>query len=380
MNKIFIEVNGRRLEGFRSLSYTDNFEEFTSGFTATYSVKELLSTSRREPINLIKTRDRVRLFIDGNLKMTGYVQRTEPSWDANSRIVTIFCVDRTYDLIKSSMIEKEYLGTDFIKLARNVLDDNDFKEIKISSSLNLTKIQQEEKEGSFFGEDVNTGLSNKGKNIFSFLDEYNEKIQGILRTDESGNIEIVRESSQATKGNLISTKNNPNNNIKQASLVQDDTKLFRYYQAESQLDNSSFTETATSQTAIYEDVSVNSKARKIINAKTSSTQEELLKLAKWHATLAKAQSQTYTCVVQGYYTDKQATELWRPNRLVKVIDDKNTLNGQFLIRGVTLNKDVDSGSTTTLRIVPKGAFSLNPDKAIQESKSNDFGSDFLSSS
>jgi prophage tail gpP-like protein len=380
MNKIFIEVNGRKLEGFKSLSYTDNFEEFISTFTATYSVKELLSTNRRQPINPIKTRDRVRLFIDDNLKMTGYVQRTEPSWNASSREVTITCVDRTYDLIKSSMVDKKYFSTDFIELARNVLDDNNFKEIKISSSLELTKIQRDQSEGFSFVGDVNTGLSNKGKKIFDFLNEYNEKVQGIIRTNEFGNIEVLRESSQKTKGNLISTKNNPNNNIKEASLTQDDSKLFRFYQAESQLDNSSFTETTTSQTAIYEDTSVNSKTRKIINAKTSSTQEELLKLAKFHATLAKAQSQTYTCTVQGYYTDKQATELWRPNRLVKIVDDKNQLDGQFLIRGITFSKDVESGSTTTLRIVPRGAFSLDPDKAIQDSKSNDFGNAFLSSS
>lgn len=372
MNKIFIEVNGKKLEGFKSFSFTDNFEEFTRGFTATYSVKEALNTSTRQPINLIKKRDKIRLFIDENLVMTGYVQNIEASWSDGKRDIRFFCVDRTYDLVKSSMIENSYTIKDFVKLARNVLDDNDFKEIKISTTLELTEIKQQDDDLAFF-DDSDSGLANKNKTIFGFLDEYNEKIQGILRTNKSGNIEVVRESSEKTKGGLISVKNGANNNIKEATITQDDTKLFRYYKAQSSLDNFLFDENTVDQSAIYEDESVNSKTRKIINAKTSSTQEELLRLAKWHATIAKAQSETYVCTVFGYYSDKQGTDLWKVNRLVDVNDDKNQLKGQFLIRGVTFSKNLDSGSTTTLRIVPKGAFSLDPDKAIQDSKSNDFG-------
>ncbi len=382
MNEFFLEVNGRKFRGFKTIQFSDSLEQFVSIFQVTYAVNERVVNNQRIPKNLVKAQDKVRFFIDNNLIGTCYVDRISISYDADNHTAMISGRAITCDLVDSSINDKSYTQDDFLVLARNILDDNGYNFIKIIGDVKTKKIEQSTNDsvGTFqFADEIETEASNKGKKIFQFLNEYAQKAQVLLRTNKNGNLIVTRENSDKTIGNLINTKDNPNNNIKSASLDFDASQLFRFNKIKSAGNNSFFTEDSISQESNHDDPLIRSPRRIITDAKTTGSEKELNNIIKWETNLRRAKALNYVCTVQGYYTDRKFTQLWNLNTLVKIVDDKCQLNGQFLIKGVSYDKDNDSGSTTTLALVPRGSFNLDPDKVVTDSSSNDFGGAFLNS-
>ncbi len=373
MNEFFIEVNNQKFKGFKTVSVTKSLENFVDIFNITISTKEKIINNQRIPQNLIKVQDKIRIFIDENLILTGFVDQLSISYDVDNHETIISGRSRTSDLVDSNMKQISYTIKDFKQLIEAVLSDNGYTDISVSSDTTIKQIEEKTNDSGFsFQEEKDTKVSNQ--TIFEFLDLYAQKVQILLRTDEEGNILLTREETENTIGNLISTKNNLNNNIISASISIDNTNRFRFNELQSQGDNKSYWKSTTNQTSSSDDTLVRSPRRKITVAKSSSLTSELTDLAKWGVNLRRAKSINYTCAVQGYYNDKKSTSLWNINKLVKVLDDKCLLDGQFLIKDVTFNKSVEEGSTTTLNITNRGAFTLDPETIVKELDSNDFAS------
>ncbi len=367
-NNFFIEVNRQKLKGFQTVQVTKTLESFVDIFAITVSTQEKIINKLRVPQNLIKAGDEIRIFIDDNLIFTGFADQVSIAYNTDTHETNINGRSRTSDLIDSSMIQKSYSQKDFKRLVENVLTDNGYTDISVLNNTTIDEIEN----STLFKKQTNTKTSSQ--TIFDFLDSYAQKVQVLLRTNEEGNIVLTREESGNTIGNLISTKNNPNNNIKSATIIIDNINRFRFNQVQGQGDNSSYFTSTVNQTGEFEDTLIRSPRRKISSAKSASVSDELGDLAKWETNLRRAKSLNYSCIVQGYYNDKKSTSLWQPNTLVKILDDKCLLDGQFLIKGVTYNKAINGGSTTTLNIVNRGTFNLDPDIIVTELDSNDFAS------
>lgn len=376
MNDFFIEINNQKFKGFKTVSVTKSLENFVDTFNITISTKEKIVNNQRVPQNLIKVQDTIRILIDNNLILTGFVDQLSISYDANNHETTIAGRSKTSDLVDSNMRQISYNLRDFKQLVETVLSDNGYTDIDVLSDTTIKALEDNTGSSDFgFAEDKNTKVANQ--TIFEFLDLYAQKVQILLRTDEEGNILLTREETENTIGNLISTKNNSNNNIKSASINIDNTNRFRFNELQSQGDNKSYWKSTTNQTSSSDDTLVRSPRRKIVIAKSSSLTDELNDLAKWEVNLRRAKSINYSCTVQGYYNDKKSTSLWQVNKLVKVLDDKCLLDGQFLIKDITFNKSEGGGSTTTLNIINRGAFTLDPDIIVDELNSNDFASQLV---
>lgn len=367
-NNFFIEVNRQKLKGFQSVQVTKTLENFVDTFSIELSTQEKIINKLRVPQNLIKAGDEIRIFIDENLIFTGFSDKVSIAYNIDNHQTNIGGRSRTGDLVDSSMIRKSYSQKDFKRLVENVLTDNGYTDISVLSNTTVDQIEN----STLFKKQTNTKTSTQ--TIFEFLDSYAQKVQVLLRTNEEGNIVLTREENGNTIGNLINTKNNPNNNIKSATIIVDNINRFRFNQVQGQGDNSSYFTSTVNQSGESEDTLIRSPRRKISSAKSASVSDELGDLAKWETNLRRAKSLNYSCVVQGYYNDKKSTSLWQPNTLVKVLDDKCLLDGQFLIKGVIYNKAINGGSTTTLNIVNRGAFNLDPDIIVAQLDSNDFAS------
>jgi prophage tail gpP-like protein len=366
MNKVFLEINGIKYEGWKSVSISKSIENLSGQFSFTSSVNELFINNERFIENPIKAQDEARIFIDDELIISGTVESLDINYDSSSHTINVSGRDKTGDLIDSSIIQNSYKLRDFKVLAETVLKENGYSDIKVINLIdNIKNLPLEEK--------IET---KEGDSIFSFLDRYGKKLQVLLNTNSDGDLIITREGLEDAGGALISTKGNENNNILGANVQINTKDRFRFVEVLSQADNDSFDANSVRQDGSAEDEVIRSPRRIIINSSTTSTSDLLNDLANWNVNLRRAKGLRYNCRVVGYYND--AGLIWKPNTLVQVFDDKCQLNGRFLIQGVSYSKS-NQGSFTDLSIVNQGAFSLDVETAVKLTSSNDFASNLIRS-
>ena len=372
MNNISLEINGVEYEGWESISITKSIDNLTSEFSLNSSFQKINLEGEDIITNPIKLQDKARVFIDGNLQSTGTIENLAIAYNNQSHTISVSGRDRTGDLIDSSIIQKQYSISSFKRLVQVVLSDNGYSDIKVINNVpNIKKLQTTDPEKAPSTED--------GDTIFSFLDRYAKKVQVLINTDQEGNIVINREGAEVNSLSLISEQGNPDNNIKTASVNLAANNRFRFIEVYAQDSNDTFSRGSVSQSGKAIDSQIRAPRRLRITSRNTSTSDLLKDLAKWHINIKRGQGTQYSCVVQGYYSDREQTKLWDINTLVEVRDDKCQIYGVFLINSVTFTKDLSGGSITTLTLVNKGSYTLDIKEAININSSNQFASNLIQS-
>lgn len=358
MSNILIEVNGIKYDGFIEAECSAGVERMSRQFRFSTSVKQNVQ-------NDLRAQDKVKIFIDNKLFLTGKIETLNISYTPDSHTIEVSGRDQIGDLIDSSIIQKEYSQRDFLKLVTAVLKDNGYSNIKVLSNIEtIAFIRLEE------GEVVKT---EKGETIAQFLDRYAQKVQVLMFSDESGNLVIAREGDEQAVGALLSNIGNSNSNILGASIDIDITDRFKFIELYSQSDNDSFVESSIDQSAIAIDTDITYPRRKRITKSTASKTISLSELAKWNIVIRKAKGSRYQCRVQDFYTSRDKGLLWQMNTLVMVSDDRCQIDGQFLIQNVKFFKS-GAGTFTDLSIVNRGSFTLIDPKFL---KSGDFAKNLI---
>ncbi len=335
-NVITAEVNGIAYAGFIEASITHSIENFARSFS--------LSIVQSDEFNLaIKLQDEIVIYIDDIKILTGYVEVLTKQGGADGISYSIEGRSKTGDLIDSSINRKTYKQKDFKKLVKNVLADNGFTNISVSSNLLFIKV------------DSNPIVDKNGETIFEFLDRIAKKTQVLLITNNKGNILITREGSTKLTGGLFLETASTRNNIYEYQLELTTHNRFNKIKITSQTTNEE--DEPVSQIAIAYDNSIRSGRKLFIDDKKETKTSTLSKLANWHINIRRAKGSRYTCKVMGYYT--QENELFEANKLIKLIDDYNLINGFFLIQSVNYNVNISRGCYTELNLVEVGTFSLD---------------------
>ena len=341
-NKIFYEINGVRYEGVTSFQATNSMVDFGKSFSISIVVNSEITPSL---IN-VKSQDKIKIYIDNTLILTGFIISRNISYDSSSHVITFEGSDKATDLIDSDIIQKSYKIRNFIKLVSQVLQDNGYN-LKVINKVADIKLLNEK-------EEVNT---ENGETIINFLFRYAQKLQVLLTTDKDGNIIITREDELGTIGSVINDLNGENNNILSASINETTKDRFNIVEVFSQDTNNFHTEQASNQKGSSIDNEVRSPRRKRIVFSDPTTSDFLNEYAKWFVNVKKAKGKVYKVKVQGYYGG--AGEVWTPNNLIQVRDVFAGLDGEFLIQDVTYYKSLN-GSFTDMVIVEKGSLSLKP--------------------
>ena len=94
----------------------------------------------------------------------------------------------------------------------------------------------------------------------------------------------------------------------------------------------------------------------IIVPETNSSDSETRKRAEWEKNIRKARSRVYSAVVDGFRN--QTGELWKVNQLVRVDDVFAGINSVMLVNSVIYSLTEDEGSTTSLSLVNRDAYTL----------------------
>jgi len=367
---ITLQINNVDFTGFKSISVQRSIEQATSAFNInlTYDLKNL---SAFYPI---KTGDKVRVEINEEAILTGFVDSIAGEDNSNGHAITINGRGLTSDIIDSSLIGQKTFNAPVTleAIARRVLDDNGLSNIKI--------INEAPSIAPFNANEFVSATTDE--TLFEFLEIYARKRQVLLTNDGEGNLVITRASAKKALTALVKDSSNNTNNVLSSSYLKNAAEKFNTYIVKSQLNTtfnntSFFGETVAGKVSDQEgratDSSIRSTRRLQIIAESSSDDFTCQERAQWEKSIRIARATTYTANLQGFFQDEKQTVLWKPNLLIQVKDILADIDTELLIKSVTYSIGINGGSITTLSCVDKDSYKLERDEEARADVSDKEG-------
>jgi len=358
---IILEIEGKRYENFKSIEIRKSMEMVSGAFTFN-------ATSNNTTEFPIKRSASARVLINDIPIITGYVNRVTPNYDNQSHILIINGRDKTADIIDSSLRSNIEFNTG-ITLKRIIE--------KVIADLGITDISVIDNVGNIKKFDKSELVSGSAdKNAFEFIENYCRLRQVLCTTNGDGNIVLTRGSKELLPIKLINRKNNQTNNIKNGDSFFDEIGRFYRVTVLSQGNPSAFDDTnIVSKSGIAFDTEIRKSRSQTIISEHSSSDFTNKERATWQVNVNRARGTGYACLVEGFKIAPDKTEIWQPNKLVKVEDEFANINSQMLIRECVYRLSNDVGSETLLTLVPKDAYQVEAQLNEVEARANLTGKD-----
>lgn len=366
-----LEVNGVQYEGLLNGSVTNSFENLSSEFSCDVSMPQ----NKTFPI---KRGDKCRILIWGTSVLDGYINKIDTSLSADSHTITISGRDKTGDIIDNTLPANLNFNTpiSLSDLSKKILDFYGIQDIKVivkASNVNVFSSSE-------------TVSVEAGESAFDFLEKYAKKRQVMLSTDGSGNIVYTRAETEVVTDFININDGVNQGNVLNVEMCVDDSQRFNKYVLLSQTNSSSGNdeddtvqppveqETYTTATSIDDEIR-STRVHYFVSDTTLQDQQSRQDRVDWEKNIKKANGFSYSITVQGFKNGKGS--IWRPNTLITVNDEINSIYANLLIISVQFNVSLDSGTTTRLNLTTPDAFKILAEpKTKADSKSKKIATDY----
>ena len=359
---IKIRVNGEVYENFKEATLYSSLKTISGSYT-------ILSTADENDLLPIKVTDSVEILVDDVAALTGFVDSLSGSHSKDTHSITINGRDKTADIIDSTVgSKKEYKGSlSLKKLIENILSNSGISGIKVIDEIGTLE--------QFTSSDLIS--AEIGQSIFDFIDTYASKKQALLTTDGLGNVVITRGSTISSGVTLVKLKNDKSrrNNVISSSINIDNSNRFNKYIVQTQSNplfavSSSNTEDDTNINASAVDSEVRASRVLEFQAEETLDSKESKKRAEWEANLRRSNSFKYTATVQGH---SHSNDIWRPNRLVAVIDEFWDISSNGLLITDVEYTFSTGGSKTKLTMVYPESYTVQAELDASIAAKQDLG-------
>ncbi|MCK5019190.1 MAG: hypothetical protein KAS32_19175 [Candidatus Peribacteraceae bacterium] len=355
-----IKINGQEYTNFQQASVVADIGAVTRGFS-------FASTATAQNLFPVKVNDTVEITADGIDILQGYVESLKVEYDERRHFIEVSGRSILADLVDSTVpTQTEFNGTSLIDVAKAVMAGLGLEPSVINKAGEIRAF-----------DDITS--AEIGQNAFEFLEKYSRKRQVLLTTDGGKTLTLVRAGEERAPTDLFNVLGSNFNNILNASLDINNSDRYNKYTVQSQLNPGLqglglTPENISDQSGEVTDNEVRSTRQLEINAEESMDSFSSGDRAKWEANIRKANALNYAATIVGHSVNGQ---LWLPNTLTKVTDDFAQIKADLLIRGVTYNYSLDQGSTTTLSMTRKNAFTLEVEQSQREANTEEVGDDFI---
>lgn len=372
---IALEVDGKPFVNFTSIAVNKSLEMISG----TFVFQATITDNDQFPI---KTGQLCRVIVDNSPSpipiITGFVEIVEGQSDAASDTISIQGRDKTADLIDSTLTadQSDFPGPISLKkMAETAMQKAGITGIAVIN--NVTGLE-DFKTSDFQASEVT-------ETIFEFLERYARKRQVVLTSNGDGNLVITRSGQTKSPFKLIRLlEDTENQNTVLSSRYRSDiSQRFNRYIVKSQINSSSAglfdttsAEDATNKEGRATDDEIRASRTLTIIHESSGDTKELQEMATWTARFRKSRGKPYGCNVQGFIVPNTQTT-WEPNVLFDVTDEKYSVNEDLLLREVSYEFSLQSGSIVSLNFVPSNAYSVELERPIAEQQTSSFGSKFL---
>lgn len=351
---------------------------------------DILSLGRRATLELsppdtsrlngfrFKAGDGVRIFFNNDLVFTGYIMVNQHKFENQRRQIILTLIDKVGYMQTANPVAggKKYTQRNLIALFTQILKDNGCNNISVEQDLfdgNITKSLSALIQNNFVLKD--DAVIEKGDTLGDFFDRYANKAQILFTSNDKGNLLLTTENKQSTnygisiKSNISGTSFNNIISRTYTDTIQDRFSQVQIYGVQSIFNVN--TKNASNILAQATDATSPIPRTKIINYQDPIDQTTARQLARFIVNANKAKSIMYECTIVGWRWHDGS--LIKPNTRISINDGDLELQGEFQIKDVTYNYNIENISAD-LTIVDKNV--LTPDISRSENFLN-FGQDIF---
>ena len=355
---IYLEVNGQAFTGWETIQVKKSLETLCGTFQFTTS-------TLKNNVFPIRVGDSCKVLIENVSVLNGWIEKLTTNLDANAYSITISGRDRTNDLL-DSQVGANISFTPPVKLkqiAEKLLADLNLSDIKVIDRLNLPALTE-----------LPIKTAGLSSNNFDFLQKYAQQQAVLLTTNGDGNLAFERAGTDKLN-TVLSTNKEAVGTILTSQIAIDYTKRFNHYIIASQAGVGSPFQSISQtpqQKANIQAQTTDSEIRDsrifYFQSPDPSNQSIAQKTVDWQANFRRSQSVIYTCEVQGFIPIQDITTIWKPNQLVRIIDNFAQVDATMLIANVTYTQDLSAGSKTKLELFYRRSFTLEVNKPAKAKK------------
>lgn len=305
----------------------------------------------------IRQGDRCEVRIDGELVLTGYVFGTPVRHDAKSLSLSIKGRSLTADLVDCCPDDKpgQWRNQTIENIARALVKPYGITVVNEAGDRTMVKDH----------------TVKPGETVFESLDRLLTLSRLLAMDDGRGRMVMVRPGSAGRAHDRLAR----GENILTGESELDFSNVFSEYVAKGQQsgsDDDDDEENSAQVAASSVDTRVSRHRRLVIRESGQITKE----LAQWRADweresrISRALEATYT--VQGWHQSNGT--LWRPNMVVRVVDQIIGFDRDMLISEVSYKRSRSAGTTAVLKVAPPDGFEPEPNdkrKRMKLKKSKD---------
>ena len=375
---ISLVVDGKPYNNFSKMVVDKSIDTFTGAFNfdVVDSDESGLQSSIAFPIKVGST---CTVLVNEEPVITGYVDSISGSYAANAHMLSVKGRDLTSDLVDSRVGGNLNFSSD---ISLTEIIERTIAHLKIRD-LQVKNLVPDL--APFSKEDLDTISVKPSKTAFEFIEMYARKRQVLITTDNLGTVIITRNFSDRLDGSIINETGNSNNTVLSGRFKYDNSKRYHTYILRSQQNpvalvttvaNDGTTSGAQTTASAMSDQSGNATDNEIRIGRvyekiseSSTTQKVLHDRAIWEGNIRKCRALTYTPTVQGFTANEEG-DIWELNKLIKVSDFFAKIDALMLINRITFKLDLQSGSTTTLELVNKDAYTLSLQFSKKDKKAN----------
>lgn len=335
MPEITLRIGGREWGGWQSYRVQLGMQQLAGQFELALTERWAGQASRRQ----VAEGEPCELLYNGELLITGYVDRVMPTYSAQEHRLQVTGRDKTADLVDCSAPSTQWIGRGLADVAR-----------ELAKPFGITVVDQAGANAPF-----QSLKPNDGDTVFEMLSQA-AAIRGVLLvTDGRGRLLITRAGRERAHDKLALGQN-----ILQASGSRDFSDVFSTYTLKGQQKGNDdfFGESAAAVKATATDNRMKRHRPLTVIADHPLDGAGARARIEWERNSRWGRSQSITYTLDGHRQSNGA--LWRHGLMVRVDDPYQYLNGaERLITEVTYILD-DRGERTELTVQPREALDVIP--------------------
>lgn len=343
-NDVTLRVNGTEFKGWLDVEIGAGIErqarDFKLNITRTWP--GATDIPRR-----VVAGDQCEVFIGKDKVLTGYIDATPISYDANSVSVSINGRSKTADLIDCSANYKNGQWRN-VKVERIAKDLASIYGVSVITEVNT-------------GSNIVDHQIDTGETAFESIGRLLALRQLLSTDDADGNLVLINAGS----GGKAATALKYGENILSADTSLDYKDVFGSYTAKGQRSGNDYdsAETIANVSAAATDVTIKRPRNLIIQMSGQVNTLDCQQRVKYERLYRAAKALETTYTVQGWRQGDG--RLWVPNQMVQVIDPVIGFDTELLIVEVTYSLN-SSGTTCSLKVAPKQGFIPSPEVTAKE--------------
>ena len=382
VNIVTVEINDKTFKTVISASIDTGLDNF--GFYFDLEINIPIEESEFRTLG-----EAIKINIDGKTMLTGFIEATDLTYFPDTANLKVSGRDKLCDFVDSRVSNKIFkTPMGFVEILTDLLKETGYQVVSPNRLIGLQKklgdnqIAIINEYGSIDKFETNESISfGKDEKAFSLIQRLADKRQLVIGTNGDGNI-VIRKIGQERCRTILQNNNlfnspNSSNNIKNASIKRDESKMFYEYRifssGKSSEPNSDKSKTpeeifaqalrdalvnnTTQRSGVFYDPNIR-KTRKFIDNISSLSSKQCTERAEWEANIRRAKSFEYNCSVVGFRQNLSETkdfsfggnQLWEINQLVYVSDKQAGIEEELLIKSVKYRKSL-SGTICDMKLV-----------------------------